>query len=389
MPQSSATANPPTDALTQAGEILQTLTPRTLGTLLIVVDEDPQTQGEIAERIGSARSTVSKYLLSLEELPLPLVRKGRQRYTGTDAGRTVLGLFDAMADRLGVDLEAIDWQTDAEVAQVANCLTPLCDSRSTTPIFVLEAVRSRSGIVDLLGTPRTVSVGEIVDAVVRRHSERGEHSTAEQVRTILRRFDEATAVEFDGEECTLTEKGQEHACLLHRIVGLLTDSAEQQGAHDAQPEDNQSDDAARTSPQPSSAPTASTVTGRVANQLDPRQFTGGSTLSTAASSTDQQTPTIIPAYWVVSDTEERTELTETESTPVLPLTTMTTGELAERATQLHEEYGTDGTVVPYWTLQMGEELYPVETAELSLDAVNPWNLLLEISRSTDDQAEDD
>ncbi len=384
MPQPSATASPPTDALAQAGETLQTLTPRTLATLLIVVDEDPQTQGDIAEMIGSARSTVSKYLLSLEELPLPLVLKGRQRYAGTDAGRTVVGLFDGMTERLGVDLETIDWQTDTEVEQIADCLTPLCDSRSPTPIFVLEALRARGGVVDLLGTPRPVSVEVVVDDVARRHNERGERTTTEQVRTILRRFEDADAIEFDGEDCTLIDKGQEHACLLHRIVKLLEEQAERQDEHDGQRGSDQSEDGIQTEPQSS---TATTGTSRVANQVDPRQFTGGSTLSTATSSDDQTMPSIIPAYWLITDTER--ENTATQPVPGLPLTTMTTEELVERATHLHEEYGTDGTLVPYWTLQMGEELHPLEEAELSLDAVNPWTLLTGTSQPTDDRAEGD
>ncbi len=375
--------DPPTDLLAQAGEILQTLTPRTLATLLIVVDEDPQTQGDIAEMIGSARSTVSKYLLSLEELPLPLVMKGRQRYTGTDTGRTMIGLFDGMFDRFGVDLATIDWQTDTDVEQVADCLTPLCDSRTATPIFTLEALRDRSGIVDLLGTPRSVSVKVIVNNVSQRHSERGESTTTEQVRTILRRFDNADAIEFNGDNCTLTEKGQEHACLLHRIVDLL----EEPDDRDTHIENAQSDDAARTDSQPSSAPAATTVTDRVANQIDPRQFTGGSKPHTAASTDAEKTPVLIPAYWLVSDTEEVTEQTETQSTAVLPLNSMTPKELVERASHLLEEHGTDAELIPYWTLQMGDELHPLEGAELSLDTVSPWSLLSGVSRQAD-QRED-
>ncbi|RRJ29936.1 hypothetical protein [Halocatena pleomorpha] len=390
MPQQSVTAGPPTDALAQAGELLQTLTPRTLATLLIVVDDDPQTQGEIAETIGSARSTVSKYLLSLEELPLPLVMKGRQRYAGTDAGRTVIGLFDGMTERLGVDLATIDWQTDTEVEQVADCLTPLCDSRSLTPIFVLEALRGRSGIVDLLGTPRPVSVEVVVDAVDRRHRERGEHSTTEQIRTILRRFKDADAIKFDGDDCILSEKGQEHACLLHRIVELLEEQAGRQDEREAQPRSGQSDDSPRTTEaHPSTAPIAGIDTGRIANQLDPRQFTGGGPPDNSVSTDEQKTPTIIPAYWLVPDTAGEKERTQTQPTAVLPLTSMTPEELVDRSTHLLEEHGTDAALVPYWTLQMGNEHHPLEKAELSLDAVNPWTLLTGARHPTDERSEDD
>lgn len=388
MPQTSATASPPTDALAQAGEILQTLTPRTLATLLIVVDEDPQTQGDIAETIGSARSTVSKYLLSLEELPLPLVRKGRQHYTGTDAGRTVVGLFDGMIDRLGIDLETIDWQTDTEVKQVADSLTPLCDSRSVTPIFVLEALRGRSGIVDLLGTPCPVPIEVIVDAVSDRHSERGEHTTTEQVRMVLRRFADAEAVDFDGDDCTLTDKGQEHACLLLRIVDLLRKPDEKQDERDAQGENDQSNNTIQSEPQSSTGLTAATVTDRVANQLDPRPFTGGSKLSTAASTEEQNSPVIIPAYWLVSDTEGEMKRTKAPSSTALPLTSMTPNELVERASHLLEEHGTDTELVPYWTLQMGDELHPLEPAELSLEAMNPWSLLTGASQQAGKREDD-
>ncbi|RRJ31862.1 hypothetical protein [Halocatena pleomorpha] len=223
----------------------------------------------------------------------------------------------------------------------------------------------------------------VVDDVARRHNERGERTTTEQVRTILRRFEDAAAIEFDDEDCTLTDKGQEHACLLHRIVKLLAEQAGRQD-EDGHSGSDQSGDGSQTEPQSSTAPTG---TNRIASQVDPRQFTGGSTLSTAASSDSQTLPNIIPAYWLITDTERAN--TAAQSGPALPLTTMTTEELVERATHLHEEYGTDGTLVPYWTLQMGEELHPLEEAELSLDAVNPWTLLTGTSQPADDRAEDE
>ncbi len=365
----STRPRPSTNVLTQAGEVVQTVSPRSLFTLVTIADENPQTQGDIAERVGSARSTISKYLLSLENLPQPLATKGRQQYEITELGRIVVGLLDEMIGRLGVDINAINWQVDTDVERVAEKLSPLCDSRTNTPVFVLEALRFHSETVDLLDTPRPVSVDDIVSTVSQRHTDRGENITAEQVHSVLRRFAEEDAIEIVDDECNLTTKGKEHACLLSRIVGMLenNDSRDNQAGGDQTAVDSQS-------PSPSGSK-------RVANQLDPRQFTGGSDLTNDQESNDPTSPRIIPAYWLVQASEAKN--ISSQSAEVLPLTTMAPEQLIDHISMLLDGHDNDSTLVPYWTLQMGGEFHPIERAELSIDDINPWELLMSTSTGID------
>jgi Mn-dependent DtxR family transcriptional regulator len=382
-----------TNALVEASEIYQTLYPTALASLLLVAEDKRYKQAEIAEQIGCADSTVSKARQSLSKLPLPLLEKGTQQYSVTEAGRAVLTLIDEMAERQNEPFRSVDWSNDDEKASVAELLGPLSDSVSTTPFFILDALGEYSDKDELLGTPSTVPIQKIVRDVDKRREDRGESATTEQVRTILRRLADAGTVISDGpDDCRLTDEGREQARLLDQLAQLIEKSDETEVDVDT------STASLRQDAQSSSATTRSSSSGtrragRVANQIIERRFAGGRSSTPVSEPApeplgiDATEPlSILPAYCFVLGDDDSTDTTSQSATlhAVLPVTHLTIEELADRVEQLVHEYGEETQLTPYWTLQTESDLYPLGPAELSLDEVSyqAWNLINDVSNAS-------
>jgi DNA-binding MarR family transcriptional regulator len=374
MPQFDASRRS-TNVLVEAGEIYQTLYPTALASLLLVAADERYKQSEIADQIGCADSTVSKARQSLSKLPLPLLEKGTQQYSVTEAGRAVITLIDEMADRQNVPFRSVDWRNDDEKADVGELLGPLYDSVSTTPIFILDALGEYSG-KELLGTPSTVPIQNIVRDVDKRREDRGESATTEQVRTILRRFADAGTVILDGpDDCRLTsDEGREQARLLDQLAQLIEKS-----------------DGTEVDVDTSSNGTRRA--GSVDNQIMERRFAGGRSSTPVSDPTpdplgiDTTEPlSILPAYcFFLGDDEHTDAMSQSASLhAVLPVTHLTVGELADRVENLVHEYGEETRLTPYWTLQTESDLYPLGPAELSLDEVSyqAWNLINDVSNAS-------
>jgi hypothetical protein len=370
MPQPSDAATRPTGVLAQAGEILRPLKPAALGTLFAVYSDDSQTQQEIAEAIGSGRSTVSKYLQTQESLGL--TEQQTQRYTSTSRGEFVLSLLDGMITRLeDSDLSAVDWSNDGERQELATVLAPLSGSRKIAieSYFVLHSIYARAGVAGLLGTPQPVSLEDIVSDIDARNT--GEKSTdIGLVRGKLRRFEDTGAIHLDDRQATLTEKGQEHGQVVDKLAQFLDEedeismngcespvtdeSSESTGTNDSGTDFTVSHDLSQQQPNP----------GTITQQIQSHGFLGGRQTSVAErGNTDSQDPlTVVPAYClrpVANENVDGDAPSHQETSSILPFTTMTAEELLDRASQIVQEYSGDVQLEPYWMIQIGGRLYPL------------------------------
>ena len=366
MNQSPAANGHSAQSYAEASEILRTVNPPTIATLLFLADDEVYTQNEIADRIGYSRSTVSQSQQSLETLPLSLATKQGSRYKITSAGETILGYYIGMARQLNLDLDTVDWQSDETHEQAKTVLTPLYDSRSTMPFFVLESVGARAvgDQINRLATPQRVSIEDIIQDVTTRQRERDERVTSKQIRQVVRRFDDKDTVEFNGDYIVLKEKGQEHAYLLEQVVQLIEDQA-------STARDESEESGATISETPPQADTSSAdqteIDGRncrsenIANQIQPHGFHGKRASVDDRQETDEH-KRAIPVYCLRPDVDERmssTSSSEKRPTPAVPFTALTVGELIERAQQLAQEYDMDTQLEPHWMIRAESELYPI------------------------------
>ncbi len=371
------TTDRPTPVIVATGEILRTLTPPVLASLLVTYDSTTEDQAEIAAAIGRTQSTVSSYIRSLASLPAPLVAKRGSRYIVTDAGESIIGLISGMMDRLGRDLHAVEWQKEADKEAVAAMLTPLHDSRSTLPFFLLDSLYERSDLDGLIGTPQPVWIDDVVSDIDTRQQERGESATTKQVRQAVQRFNETGVLSFDGSQIELTEKGQEHARLFHEITQLLLEQDEinvsdeaEVGAQTTGNNDTKNPSVAgesRRSPtradehfHQQSAPEG------ITHQFQPQGFSGGQPQPTGKESR-QESPTVVLGYCVVREDTEDTTHDQQEVQPVLPIRGMSAEELLARVSRIADEIDMSRQLTPYWLLDVDYGVYPLGPVEDSGD----------------------
>jgi DNA-binding MarR family transcriptional regulator len=368
MPSASDQAARPTHMLVEAGKILRALKPSTLGTLLVIYADDTQTQKNISDAIGCARSTVSKYLQILEDLTL--AKKKAQRYTVTAAGEEVIGLMSSMVGEWGIDLFNVNWSSDDDKETVASILTPLYDSRSASSFFILDSLYARGGTIGRLSQPQTVQIEDVVQDVDVRQTERGESTTTESVRQKLRRFNDAGVIEFDGRRITLTEtKGIEHGQTLFKLVDFLIDQedTDQGGTESTESMSSPASAEAPADPKKRLSQIDSSVETHLldesATQIDSHRSLGSRPSVISQSGLDL--PTIIPAYYLRQDDDRNTEVesqVQPQQSPVLPLTALTVGELSDHISRIIDENAEDAQLVPYWTIQTESEYIPVYPA---------------------------
>lgn len=209
-----------TPVLALTGEILRTVTPNTLGSLVLVSNGTATTQTEIADTINRDQSTVSSYFQSLtkETADLSLVERPNQCYAVTETGSEVINLVTEVS---GIDLTTIDWGSATDKKQIETLLAPLSKSRSATPFFVLNSLRSRSGIAGLQGGDRPVSIDDVVRDVENRVQEMGETTSKKQIDQIIERFSTQNVVLIDDDQLSLTEGGKTNAALLHDFAKIV------------------------------------------------------------------------------------------------------------------------------------------------------------------------
>lgn len=386
MPRSNGTDKRSNQVIGEAGVIMRKLSLPPIITLHHIHNNNKTyTQKEIADVIGCERATVSQYLRSMKELPLPLVVKQGQRYTTTEAGEAVLSHLKRMFDRLGDNINTIDWKNEAATEEIAAWLTPFGNARSTPPFLLLYSIGTRSAFgerIERHGTPRPASLEDVVQDVTSRQEERGGRSTRKQVQELLRRFDDAGTVEYDGQEITLTKKGHEQANFLEQLIQILEkeseigdngEAGERVGPPQSSPADSSYADRGNTQMSPERSSRERYEMDNIAQQTDPRGFfDSGRASIDILEEADHEVPAIIPAYCLRAIVDD-----ESEPTPVYPFTTLSLNELADQIRQLAGEYDGEIKFEPYWTLQTKDGLYPLSQARLPLGEASrrAWKLV--------------
>lgn len=333
--QDSETDTRSADIIVEAGEILQKLTPARLATLLFVSNDEIETQTEMADLLDVSSSTITTYLQTFANLPMPLAAR-ENRYTITSVGSTVIGYIAQMSNRLGEGWRDIDWENEDDREQIGELFSPLNSTQTMAPVFILYSLGQRStfdGQVGIFAPSQAVSVRDVVSDVKEWQEERGKSATRKQVRSMLGRFEDFGVIEIDGEEITLEDTGKEQAKLLEQLIELIENSkaTEASGSTSSTQQDNEPMD-----PQPATAAAA----GNIGSQLGFEEFYGEEEVDT-----DDNT-IIVPAYGVSSSENEQS---------VLPLTpTMTAEELDTQTARIRREHGDNAQLELFWTVLSSE-----------------------------------
>lgn len=215
-------AERPTRAIIEAGEIIQGLKPERLATLSFVEDDTIETQREMASALDCSAPTVSNHLTSFASLPIPIVDRDGPFITST--GEDILGSVNDLTQALGTDLDDVVWSdTDAQAA-VDRCLAPLHSSRGSLLFLVLHSIGVRNSAgetIDLLQSPEPIRISPIVADVTERQQERGETVSREQVRWRLTKLADTASIELDEKTVELTQKGEAQARFFERIIQFV------------------------------------------------------------------------------------------------------------------------------------------------------------------------
>lgn len=209
-----------TPVLALTAQILRTISPNKLGSLVLISNGAATTQTEIADAINRDQSTVSTYFQSLtvENAELSLVERPNQYYSVTETGEEVIELVINLS---GIDLATIDWGSAVDKEQIGTFLSPLYTSRSVAPFFLLDSLRTRSGIASLQGTSRPVSIANVVRDVENRVHEMDETTSKKQIDQIVDRFATQNAITLDDDRLTLTKMGIKNVHLLHQLAKIV------------------------------------------------------------------------------------------------------------------------------------------------------------------------
>lgn len=329
----STQKNRPTDVLVTVGEILQSLHPSLLGALMVADQDETLTQAEIADIVGRSAPTVSTYFQTLQSLSL--TEKRSQRNHVTEIGKKVIALVSTMSSQLGLDLSTIDWADETDREDLSERLSPLHDSRSPGPFFLLDSLYERGDVHGHVGTPQPVWVDDAISDVKTREQDRGESTTTRLVRETIRRFDKTGVIEFDGVQLKLEDKGHQQAWLVHELTHFLNDRDDR------------------------SEQTATTVEESDVSTPDPVSI--DDLPSTLTREDTQAGPTVRLGYCLSANGDD-----DQRSAPVLPIQEMTIETLVNRADQLQNEFDENIRLVPYWLLQTDSGEYPLSPMEPSL-----------------------
>lgn len=331
----------PANTIVEAGEILQKLTPARLATLLFVTDDEIETQTEMADSLDISSSTITTYLQTFANLPVPLTVRGNQ-YTITSAGDTVIGFLARMTNRLGVDLRDIDWEDETNREQIGELLAPIHTTQTIVPFFILYSIGQRStveGRIGIFAPSQSVRVKDIVSDVDYWQEERGKTATRKQVRSILGRFEDFEGIEIDGKEVMLKDKGKEQAKLLEQLIELIEDSQATEASET--PSSSTQQDSTPMNTRPATA-TATDSTG-ISPQLGLQRFYRQESVGDS-----EELSTIVPAYGLSAATSEREGYSQPQA--VLPLMpTVTVAELSDQLNRIGREHGDDTQLELVWT----------------------------------------
>jgi DNA-binding MarR family transcriptional regulator len=213
--------------LVTTADVLRTITPTTLASLVVLDNGTATTQTEIADVINRDQSTVSSSFQSLmiENTDIALVEKSDQSYELTDTGKEVLDLVTDTR-QLGTELNTVDWGSEKAKEQIAERFAPLSGSRSVEPFLLLDSLTSRSKSGGTHEGLQSVEADKTVRDIENRLQKIDRTTSKPKLRQITERFAERNAVVSDGDRLTLTEKGQRHADLLNQVAEVVSQRVE-------------------------------------------------------------------------------------------------------------------------------------------------------------------
>lgn len=307
-----------TKTIIAAGETLQALTPTRIAAAFYPDTAAIETQRALAEILDCSTTTVSNSLKTLSKLPVPIVSKDRSKYTVTPKGETILGLLSQTTKSLGVDLYSVEWDSETDMSELADCLDPLHTSSSPLMFFVLYSIGCRSSVgeqLNLLHAPKQIQKSDI-----ERDVEKQKAATNKQIWYRLDRLDSAGSIEFEGDVITLTKKGEAQLRLFEQVLRSL----EHQHSETQQPSrTTESTDEPHTPPIPQHSSQTSVHGNEIVVSLDG----------------DSEAATLAPAYCV-------------DGQPLLSLSSSETlEELAQKISDLGHEIDATQTLELQWTLR--------------------------------------
>lgn len=195
-----------------AAEILQAISPPVLATLLAFREREQKKQAEIASEVGCARSTISKYVQTLTNLPVAVLDKDGHRVTVTSAGHTLIDLYRTALAECSIDIETVNWSTERDAIEEA--LSPLYRFRSTSPYLILD------GIYEL--DQQTVDDDHIWEDDLLMEIDSREPTTIDSISSqhfdqVLEQFDTHDVIDRDDDSLSLTKKGRTLGTLCRQI----------------------------------------------------------------------------------------------------------------------------------------------------------------------------
>jgi hypothetical protein len=214
----------PTHILVETGEFLQALLkPSTITVLLAAIETKPQTPADLEPNVWCTPGTVAEDFHTITTFSLPLVRKTApdEPYAFTKIIINIGGLLNQVSDNLGDMFTDLDYTDPQTKAQIATVLTPLSTIERPLPWFILDALREVSGTNGFDDTPDPIALNDIVAEITQRQHQRGEDVAPGEVDQILTHFADTDLLFFDGDECTLTEKGNLYVILFHAIAEMF------------------------------------------------------------------------------------------------------------------------------------------------------------------------
>jgi hypothetical protein len=219
----------PTHIIVDTGEFLQAVLQPSLVAALWhtpLPSHDPSSPAEIAEDLWYSAATAADELNALANLPMSLVRTvGRDNaYIKTDIGLNIGGEIDQMATKLGVFPLTMDFTTETVTSRIATILTPLSHPESSLTWIVLNALRELSDThnrLDLLGTPQPVAYEPLAAEIEQRLEHSDDSLDLAHLQQTLTHLENTDILLFDGDECTLTEKGHEWIVRFHNVATII------------------------------------------------------------------------------------------------------------------------------------------------------------------------
>jgi predicted transcriptional regulator len=264
MPDSLVEAKP----LPTAAEVIRSITPPVLATLVVLRGANRKTQEEIASEVGCARSTVSKYFRTLENLPLSVIDKQGHSVVVTEHGESLIEIYQSVLSEFGIELESVDWAAD-EISVVEDALSPLYKFRSETPFLVL------AGLVDLsTEAQHEIWIDDLIIRMENIDRETINSVSKQHFEQILDNFEQHETIQRDKEEIELTEKGQHQGALLRKVTFDILD--ERDTIENSQTDSGVSTSDLSSTVSPQTSPKTGTGSELIAEPDAANAFQGGS-----------------------------------------------------------------------------------------------------------------